>query len=345
MLVRMNFLKFLSCIVFLGLCFVTLKSQPKQYRAVFYNVENLFDTKHDTLKNDFEFLPNGSRFWTDYKFYSKLNKIQKTIAAIGEWTPVTFIGLCEIENKNVLYKLLNSTPFRSVPYKFVHNESPDSRGIDVALIYNSDNAKLLGKSFIKVTLIDDNRFKTREILYAKFLLGNADTVNLFVNHWPSRRGGEAASQHKRIKAATLLRSYIDSLFADNQQSKIVIMGDFNDEPDNISLRKSLRAQMPEFEFFDTTLYNLSNNSDFYGTIKYQGVWGVFDQIIVSGALLKATSGAKCDKIGYNIVNFDFLLEDDIQHSGKKPKSTFYGFKYNDGFSDHLPVYIDIKIID
>jgi len=318
-------------------------SQQKKFRAVFYNVENLFDTKHDTLKNDLEFTPNGSRFWNNYKFYNKINRIQKTIAAIGEWTPVSFIGLCEIENINCLYKLLNNTNFISVPYKIVHHESPDTRGIDVALLYNSNNAKLLYQNFLKVTIENDYRFKTREILYAKFLVDNKDTIHFFINHWPSRFGGEIASNYKRVKAASILRKKVDSLFSINLESKILIMGDFNDEPKNQSLKETLRATIPKFEFSDTILYNLSNKNDFYGTHKYQGNWAILDQIIISGSLLNASTGAKCNKIDYNIANFDFLLEDDILHSGKKPKSTYYGFKYNDGFSDHLPVYIDIIV--
>lgn len=342
----MNTSKFLNLLIIYLVFFTVLSanSQQKKFRAMFYNVENLFDTTHDTLKNDIEFTPNGNRFWNNYKFYNKLNRIQKTIAAIGQWTPVSFIGLCEIENRNCLNKLLNNTSLISIPYKIIHHESPDTRGIDVALLYNSRDANLLAKKFYKITLENDLRFKTREILYAKFLIDKTDTVHFFINHWPSRLGGEIASNHKRVKAANILRKNIDSLFSKNNQSKIIIMGDFNDEPKNQSLKETLRTITPEFEFTDTVLYNLSNDNDFYGTHKYQGNWAILDQIIVSGALLNASTGAKCNKIDYNIVNFDFLLEDDTRHSGKKPKSTYYAYKYNDGFSDHLPVYIDIILV-
>ncbi len=322
---------------------VLCDAEAQRHRVMFYNVENLFDTENDSLTNDDEFMPNGSRYWNNSRYYKKINRIFQVAASVGEWQKVSFIGLCEIENRKVLNKLIYNTPLSALEMSVVHKDSPDKRGIDVALLYRKELAKLLYSEFIKVDIPNEKFFATRDILYAKFLIENIDTLHMFVNHWPSRRGGEMKSRYKRIRAASILRAKTDSIFSAYSSSKIIIMGDFNDEPSDISLLDVLRAKIPDYQFSDTTLYNLSVKQNGLGTHKYRGVWGILDQFVVSGALLNGNKGYKVSKLGFNIFSYNYLLEKDERYTGAKPKSTYSGYRYNDGFSDHLPVFIDLYI--
>lgn len=332
-----------SSLLILLFIIIAFNTNAQRHRIMFYNVENLFDTENDSLTNDDEFMPNGSRYWNKSRYYKKVNRIFQVAAAVGEWQKVSFIGLCEIENRKTLNKLIYNTPLSALEMSAVHKESPDRRGIDVALLYRKEIAKLLYSEFIKVDLPTEMFFTTRDILYAKFLVEKTDTIHMFVNHWPSRRGGEMKSRYKRVRAASILRSKTDSIFSVNSGSKIVIMGDFNDEPSDVSLSETLNTKIPDYIFSDTTLYNLSVKQNGLGTHKYRGVWSILDQIIVSGSLLNADKGYKVSKLGFNIFSYNYLLEKDERYTGTKPKSTYSGYRYNDGFSDHLPVFIDLYI--
>ena len=200
------------------------------YRILFYNVENLFDTTHDSLKNDAEFLPQGKKYWTWKKYQDKCSKIGKIIMAVGGWELPEIVGLCEIENKKTLNGILYSTSLKKANYKIIHKESPDHRGIDVALLYQADRFFPIDTAFLELIYTKSNYSTTREILYVKGVTHTDDTLHLFVNHWPSRWGGQLESEHKRISAALLLRKKVDSIFINNNKAKIIIMGDFNDYP-------------------------------------------------------------------------------------------------------------------
>ncbi|MBN2480566.1 MAG: endonuclease [Bacteroidales bacterium] len=313
----------------------------RSYRIVFYNVENLFDIDDDSLTNDDEFTPGGGLHWTRTRYKNKLQSLSKVIVALGGWQPPDIIGLCEVENGSVLHDLCTNTPLSRFNYSIVHKDSDDARGIDVALLYNSETVRYIGSSFFSLTR---QGILTRDILYFKALL-KTDTCHFFVNHWPSRSAGQLESERLRVAAANLLRSLVDSVFnSGNLDSKVIIMGDFNDEPADISLSKMLRAHTVYEIAEPVELYNLASfpYKNETGTIKYQGQWSVFDQFIVSGNLLIQGKGNKTGPDQFRIFDEDFLLTGDEQYNGSMPYRTYYGYRYQGGFSDHLPVYLDLQ---
>ena len=313
-------------------------------RIMFYNVENLFDTIDDPLTNDNEFTPSGQKKWDSWRYWHKLNNIFKVIAAAGESEPPEIIGFAEIENKNTLSDLIYNTLLSKYKYTIVHKDSPDKRGIDAAIIYRPDKIKKVSEEFIKIKLKGSSKHATRDILYMAFIPNPPDTVHLFINHWPSRYGGELASETARIEAALTLKSKTDSLLKKNACSKIIIMGDFNDNPGNKSISKELQAIQPATGISCKYLYNLSFpllKSSQPGTLKYQGQWFMFDQAIVSGGILKK-NGTYTTQEYLKIFNKDFLLESDERHLGKQPFRTYNGLRYKGGFSDHLPVLLDLQ---
>lgn len=314
-------------------------------RIMFYNVENLFDTENDSLKNDEEFLPNGMKFWTPKRYYTKLNQIATTVVSLGGWLPPQIIGLCEIENRKVLDDLCKKTGLKNFNYRIVHKESPDRRGIDVALLYQKSWFKPISYKAIEVKFPFNPGSTTRDILYVKGFTRNKDTLHLFVNHWPSRWGGQMETEQKRMQAASTLKASVDSIFAQHHKAKIVIMGDFNDYPENKSLKETLNANVDFKAIENNKLYNLSafiQQTKKIGTHKHQADWGVLDQIIVSGALLNAQFGLKTNKEQVGIFFADFLLVDDETYTGKKSYRTYLGYKYLGGYSDHLPVFLDLE---
>ena len=316
------------------------------YRVMCYNVENLFDTFDDSTTRDEEFTPEGERHWTNHKFYDKLNKVYKIIMAVGAWEPPAIIGFCEIENRYVLEKLIYDTPLSKFDYQIIHYESPDRRGIDVGMIYRRELFEPFHQQAIAVTFADDMSYKTRDILYVKGLIGDSKIIHLFINHWPSRYGGYLATVSRRRQAANVLKHCTDSILNVNPNAAIIIMGDFNDDPEDESISKVIGAKAPGDTILKNSYYNLSlspqNNWNF-GTLKYRESWNHFDQLMVSGNLLNYTKDLFIDKTGMQIFHADFLLEADEKYLGLKPYRTFTGFKYNGGYSDHLPIYFDLII--
>lgn len=337
----------------LCLCYSCSSGQDqstKQYddldfnRIVFYNVENLFDIYNDSLKRDDEFTPEGERNWNNKRFYKKLNNIYRVMMGVGEWNPPVIVGLCEVENRFVLNKLIYQTPLKTFDYKIIHEESPDRRGIDVALIYRSNGFNPIEHKTIGIRFPFDTASRTRDILYVKGILQEKDTVHLFVNHWPSRYGGYLETKPKREFVASVLRRQVDSLFLSDPDPKIVIMGDFNDEPWDESLQNELNAKLDTTDLQKNDVFNLmsvyQNRTD-GGTSKYQESWNIIDQFVVSSNLISGKQGLQVLNGQARIYNPGFLLEDDFKHLGKKPFRTYVGFKYNNGYSDHLPIYIDL----
>lgn len=313
-------------------------------RLMFYNCENLFDTDDDPQTKDEEFLPDGDKNWSQYRYRKKLSNVYKVIVAIGGWNPPDIIGFCEVENRKVLDDLVYNTPLSRIKYEIVHYESPDRRGIDVALFYRPDKVELLSSQPIPINFPDNPNYKTRDILYAKTKLKNGDTLHVFINHWPSRWGGQLESEPSRIFVARVLREKVDSILVTSKNANIVITGDFNDEPEDKSLKDHLKASLILEDYKSTNLYNLSyylKHEKQVGSYKYKNEWGIFDQIIVSGAMLNKSSKLKTSVEQVTVFNAGFLLEKDESYLGYKPFRTYIGFSYNDGFSDHLPVYIDL----
>jgi len=306
-------------------------------RIVFYNVENFFDPYPDTTTSYNEFTPEGERHWTEKRFQLKRQHIYKVIAALGGWEPVAVMGFAEIENRLVIEDLIRKTPLKNDHYSIVHFESNDHRGIDVGAIYLSDRLKLLHAEPIHLKDKNDSVLRTRDILYMKFLLAG-DTLHVFFNHWPSRYGGLLETQGLRHLASSVLKSFTDSICRVSLSPNILIMGDFNDDPDDESIR-FLTDSAGECGLETLTPVPMYNHVK--GTLKYQAGWNIFDQAIVSVALSKHSNGLGISSQEEMIFDAGFLLEKDEKNLGYKLNRTYAGFKYKGGYSDHLPVFVDI----
>lgn len=308
-------------------------------QLMFYNVENLFDIFDDTLKDDDDFLPSGVLRWNHSRYKDKINSLYKTIVAAGEWSPPEVVAMSEVENRRVLEELIYGTYLSKYMYRIVHEESPDQRGIDVCLIYRTDKLSLISSDYWMPDRINDDDYKTRKVLYSKFKFRN-DTIHLIVNHWPSRRGGVLAGESMRIKIANMVRQKADSISINSQSgSKIIIMGDFNSTPDDQEI-KTLTSNAS----FASHLYNLSEEKSEagFGTYRYQGTWEMIDQVLVSEPLLMSSEGLYTEAAFFSILKPDFLLMKDPKYPGFTPFATYRGYRYQGGFSDHLPVFLRLK---
>jgi hypothetical protein len=314
-------------------------------RFVFYNVENLFHPSDDSIKIDEAFTPGGQYYWTYKRYYSKINKLGKLFVAIGEGNMPAIIGLCEIENHKVIHDILNKSVMKYCSYKAIHKESPDLRGIDVALLYDPLQFKAFKFDFIR---INDSRFpdlKTRDILHVSGILFESILCHVFINHWPSRRGGQMASEVKRIIVAKKLKQVVDSLFDSDPASNIIIMGDFNDEPINSSLAKILKAGDPQAKEDSSSLINLmyplyKKGSGTHFRVNNITEASVLDQIIVSSSISYGENGLKLLEEVAHIYKNEVL----INKKNGRPLRTYQGLKYLGGFSDHLPVYADFQMV-
>lgn len=322
------FLQNIRTIVLLVFFLCGIPSHPIQaqdtLRMGFWNVENLFDTQHDTLKEDIAFTPSGDNHWTKRRYTDKCNKIYKVIAAM-QWPAL--LGLAEVENDHVLRDLCLATPLRKMHYQFVHFDSPDRRGVDCALLYRSDLLQIIDSYPINVS--DSTKaFFTRDILFVSCRhTASDDTCYIFVNHWPSKRGAGIAEQ-RRIEIAHILLSAMDSLQKAHPTSLIMAMGDFNSSPIEEAIDKGL-----QFYGHKTNPYGFHNLMRQIplgtGSYKYQDTWSCIDQIIANREL----------KV--SIFSPDFMLLNDNKYLGKKPFRTYTAMKYWGGYSDHLPIFISL----
>lgn len=321
----------------------------RNFRVMFYNVENFFDVYNDSLKKDDEFLPTGKKYWNSFKYNHKIKAIYKVIVAAGGWELPEIVGLCEVENFQVLFDLLKKTPLANTDYRIIHQESPDPRGIDVAMLYRKNRFSPVFIRAIPIKFNNSSGYGTRDILYVKGVALHTDTLHVFINHWTSKWSGVLNSEVKRMQQGRILRTYADSILSVNKHAKIIIMGDFNDQPDNKSILVGLEAKIPnDREISNNQLYNLSYRllaDERIGTHKHQSQWSVIDQFIVSGHVLGATNGLKTLLQGVSIFDPPFLLTADEKYHSQKPFRTYLGYKYIGGFSDHLPVFLDLYKAD
>jgi len=312
-------------------------------RIAFWNMENLFFPADDSLTRDDSFTPYGDNHWNFKKYNEKLQRMGKAITALGGWESVEMIGFCEIEHRKVLEDLINKSTLSQNKYGIVHQESPDKRGIDVALIYRTDKLEMLNTRYITVSFGPNSR-PTRDVLQVSAKLPNGDTVHVFYNHWPSRYGGELATIPKRAKAASVVKTAVDSIYSLQPNANILIMGDLNDEPIDPSVKEVLHALPDTVNSDSQALINLMyNKMGKEGTHKYQGEWGVLDHIIVSKPLFNPQATTTLFDYKGHIFKADFLLESDATHLGTKPFRTYIGMKHNGGYSDHLPIYVDLRL--
>ena len=322
-------------------------AQEKQYKIgciAFYNTENFYDTLNDPNKNDDEFTPEGSSKWTSKRYYQKLDHISTVISQLGDeyvkGGPVV-MGLAEIENQSVLEDIVAQPALKASNYGLVHYDSPDKRGIDVALIYQKDHFKVLTSKPVPLRVPSKPDFATRDQLVVSGLF-DGELLYFIVNHWPSRYGGEKRSTPMRNAAADLTKSIVDSIQKIDSTAKIVIMGDLNDDPTNSSILKHLKAKGDSKEVSKKELFNPMYNlfkKEGLGTLAYRDNWNLFDQIIVTGTLLGDNKSTyKFYKA--KIFNRSFVTQKDGAFAGY-PLRTYVGTTYQGGYSDHFPSYIFI----
>jgi len=318
-----------------------VRNKVTTHSIAFYNVENLFDTINDAGVNDGKYTPENKMPWNTERYGHKLNQLARVIKAMDTVNdyPVV-IGLSEIENENVLIDLANHDSIKDAAYSYLHKNSPDERGIDVAMLYQTEFYQVLETHFINVNLPDSGN-TTRDILYSKGILVGADTVHLFFNHWVSRWGGQEKTEPFRIFIAKKLKLITDSIMNANEEALIILAGDLNDNPNDTSVFNVLGALKPEIPIQEKKMYNLSLNKFEMGEGSlYYRSWDMFDQFIVSSSMLKEESKIHLLNNDQQIVKYDWMLYKPKKGEAR-PSRTAAKYYYG-GFSDHLPVMINVS---
>ena len=317
----------------------TAKTTAQDFGVLFYNVENLFDTENDPAIDDDEFLPEGEKRYTQERYRKKLEDLSRVIAEASPGDLPAVIGLCEVENKLVVQNLIDQSALAGKNYKIVHKDSPDGRGIDVALVYDADLFSVVNEDFLSVKIPFAERPATRDILHAELKSGD-ESLHIFVNHWPSRYGGQEKSEPKRMAAATALKKKVDEIRQSQPDANMLMMGDFNDYPINKSVVEVMEANT------DSTsgLYNMmaTLHEAGLGTYNYRGEWGALDQFWVSSSMLMDEESFSTSTGDVTIIKKEWMLY--INDSGDAyPNRTYGGPNYYGGFSDHLPIYMRMEL--
>jgi hypothetical protein len=311
--------------------------------AAFYNLENLYDTTNNPLVNDDDFTLKGIKKYSNKIYMDKIDRLSKVIAEIGTDKTAdgaAILGVAEIENDTVLNDLIHHPSIKKRNYQFVHFDSKDLRGIDVALIYNPTYLKVESSKKIPVKLSGRNQEKlaTRDILLVKGFL-DGEPIYILVNHWPSKKGGEDQTNASRNMAAGVCRTEINRIQQFDPTAKIIVMGDLNDNPDSYSVRKVLEATGNGSSLKKGELYNPweAIYATGYGTLANQDSWSLFDQILLSGTWLNS------DQAGFYFYRSEifkriYMIENRGRYKGY-PMRTWDGNNYRGGFSDHFPTYI------
>src|SRR5690554_4287896 len=336
----------------LSLFFIIFSSSivvaQKQYKIntiAFYNVENLFDYEKDPITFDEDWTPEGKNGWTKEFYEDKLSKLARVMSEIGSdmaGTSPAIIGVCEVENRRVLEDLVNEKQLVNHDYGIVHVDSPDRRGIDVALLYKKKLFTPTSYKNYELILYDSQdrtkRIYTRDQLLVSGML-DGEKIHIIVNHWPSRYGGEERSRPNRMKAAELNKKIMDSLFSEDPYAKILTMGDFNDDPTSPSMKEVLKTKRNREDVKMKELYNPMEDMHRkgMGTLAYRDAWNLCDQIIVSAELAKKDfSSYRLYQAG--IYNKSYLANPRGRYKGY-PFRMFANGGYTGGYSDHFPVYI------
>lgn len=307
---------------------------------MFYNVENFFDPIKDTTTSYNEFNTGGDHHWSFSRYRRKEENIYKALAAIGGWKGLSIIGLAEIENRKVLSDLVRHTPLHIENYRIIHYDSPDFRGIDVALLYRPRDFKPLFSKPIRIHDPSDQKFRTRDILYVKGILQN-DTIHLFINHWTSSYGGLMRTIPKRMLEAKILMRQADSIYKTNHHARIIVMGDFNENAGDQGINLLTKKQPDSFSLIGvqpTPLFGIAK-----GTIKRGPQWDTFDQLYISKTMVIKGSSLFVKDKSFHIFDAGFILEKDEKNLGYKPDRSYLGYKYHGGYSDHLPIFFDLSV--
>lgn len=292
------------------------------------NCENLFDCKHDSLKQDSEWTPASVRHWTPSRYWQKVNRIGQTILSCQEDGIPDLVALVEVENDSCLFDLTRRSLLRNAGYQYLMTESPDERGIDVALLYQPFTFRPLCYEMFRITPLEGMR-PTRDILYVKGETLYNDTLHVFVVHAPSRYGGEKTTRPNRQLVIDRLVQAIDSIRQESPMAKVLMAGDFNDGADSPVLASLMAHAMVNVTDTATGTHGAK------GTYRYHGVWQSIDHVFVSPVLLDHVEQAY-------INDLPFLLEEDKKYGGAKPLRTYNGMRYQKGFSDHLPLVVRLR---
>lgn len=315
----------------------------RSFSIAFYNVENLFDTIDDVNINDESYLPHSKVAWNSDRYNHKLDNLSKVMKSIDTSGFPALFGLCEVENIDVILDLINHADLKKAGYKIIHKNSPDARGIDVALLYKPDIFEPVTSKFIVPEFTVESKIKTRDILYSKGVINKNDTIHIFINHWVSRWGGQEKTEHFRIQIASTIKQIIDSIFDQQPLANIIIAGDLNDNPSDTSILKVLKA----LEISDTpvkkSLYNLSLREfkNGIGSLYYKS-WDMFDQIIVSTSMITGKNGLKISSPDQIVFKKEWMLYQP-KDGPARPSRTSSG-RYFGGYSDHLPIMVRIQTI-
>lgn len=331
----------ITFIVFISIS-VSAQRRNKPFIVMSYNVENLFDTIDAPDFEDEEYTPVGSKTWTGERYEKKLSDLARVIMSLPEKELPAIIGLVEVENRKVLEDLINIRGLNRGGYRIVHDENEDPRGIECALLYREDFFRYRSHEYIPIQDQMDPEYKYRGILHVIGEAPDGSTLHLFVNHWKSRSGGTEKTERQRMITAITLRRQLDQLLARESNFRVIMMGDFNDEPTNKSINDVLHAsnKRKNFGFGDyyNLFYDLHNIKD-RGTYNYRGTWNMLDQIIVSYNLLNQARGLSTGFESGRILSEEWMLYNSEQYGLMLPNSTYGGPNYYGGPSDHLPVYV------
>jgi predicted extracellular nuclease len=313
---------------------IIAKPQTPGFAMAFYNVENLFDTIDEPSKQDEDFMPQGKNAWSAMRYRTKIDHLVQVICAIDSQQTLALVGLAEIENRRVLDDLARALNKKGLQFEILHFESPDRRGIDVAALYRADKLVLTKSRPIPVRDADDPHFLTRDILYAQFTDKQKRIWHIYVNHWPSRYGGEEKSAPKRLMASAALKSHItDSVLSADTSAMVAIMGDFNDYPDNESILNLLHIGSPPQHPLVNLSWDIHNRGE--GSSNYRCKWGMIDQMIISESVVSLTAHFKVHRKDYMLYYNKYCKQ-------FLPTRTYSGGNYFNGYSDHLPVVLQLK---
>lgn len=318
------------------------QKQERTFVVVSYNVENLFDTLNAPMVDDDAFTPSGEKKWTIDRYSKKLTDLARVILSIPEKELPAIIGLAEIENRNVLEDLVKERGLRRGEYEIVHDDGDDPRGIECAILFRPDLFKYKSHHYIPIQDPVDPDYLYRGILHVKGTGPDGSNLHVFMNHWKSRSGGQQETERQRMFSAISLRKQLDLLLSRESRFKVIIMGDFNDEPTNRSITNGLsasnkRRNIQMGEYFN--LYYDLHNQDGEGTYSFQGNWNMLDQIIVSYNLLNQERGLSTGFDGARILKEEWMLYKSEKYGASFPSSTYGGPQYYGGPGDHLPVYV------
>lgn len=347
--------------------FITLACQHQPQQAVetnvdatsfvvaYYNVENLFDTIDDTRFWDEEFTPNGKKHWDSKRYHTKLDRIAEVLSHIDTQDLPWLIGLEEVENRAVLEDLIQTKALARGKYAIIHQDSPDFRGIDNAILYRRDKVKLLHEEIIPVTMPFDiamagnKLITTRDIVYARFLVAEADTLHMFVNHWTSMYYGETETMPHRAFCGRVLRKHIQPILNSNSKANIVMGGDFNEYVAKPGIVDNLQTDTIYSSIVNNHIYNMAHYAKRYrqerGSYHYKGYWGFLDHILINGAMLNGESSLQTTWDAMRVFDSEMVLNyyNNKYGKGSRPNRSYVRDDYKGGYSDHLPIYVRLHL--